>query len=243
MTWYRKEDPTTFDKSEIPGLFFLDGDILAEVYKASSVKGQKSPTVEFPSGKNFDIWEGIQSPIIHIFGEMDLRLYSTRDEAFEHADYIAQACGYLAHKEGNNQLIVIGSDKDEYYRLTYDNEQKQLINIEPMQDPKPEVIYPGHVLITDEIKAKLPPLYSTGKQRDQAIAQVKYFLPSSGWTWYATEFDGEQILFGLVVGVDTELGYFTLDELEDAKGLFGLPVERDLYFKPTSLAEIRKLHR
>jgi hypothetical protein len=30
----------------------------------------------------------------------------------------------------------------------------------------------------------------------------------SSWTWYSTEFDGEDLFFGLVVGFETELGYF-----------------------------------
>ena len=35
-----------------------------------------------------------------------------------------------------------------------------------------------------------------------------------------------------------ELGYFNLSELESVRGPMGLPIERDLYFEPTSLEEI-----
>ena len=45
--------------------------------------------------------------------------------------------------------------------------------------------------------------------------------------------------FGFVDGVEQELGYFTLSELESVKGLFGLKVELDRNFKPTKLSKIR----
>ena len=46
--------------------------------------------------------------------------------------------------------------------------------------------------------------------------------------------------FGLVSGHEDELGYFSLNELENLKGPFGLKVERDLYFQPTDLKSIQK---
>jgi hypothetical protein len=45
-------------------------------------------------------------------------------------------------------------------------------------------------------------------------------------------------LFGLVQGQCKELGYVSLSELEEVRGPMGLPVERDLYWKPKTLAEI-----
>lgn len=45
--------------------------------------------------------------------------------------------------------------------------------------------------------------------------------------------------YGLVDGLDEELGYFSLRELQEVRGALGLPIERDLYFEPTMLAEIR----
>ena len=44
--------------------------------------------------------------------------------------------------------------------------------------------------------------------------------------------------FGLVDGHVNELGYFSLAEIEEVTGPMGLPIERDLYFKPTTLQEI-----
>lgn len=93
-------------------------------------------------------------------------------------------------------------------------------------------------LLTTEIRRKLPPLGATDKQGMNAIARVKFFTPDSSWTWYATEFDGKDIFFGLVIGVEKEFGTFSLSELESLRGPWGLPVERDRYFTPRSLAEL-----
>lgn len=94
-------------------------------------------------------------------------------------------------------------------------------------------------LLTQELRDKLPPLGTTEKL-DDAPAIAKFFTPDSNWTWFATEFDGEDTFFGAVSGVVFELGYFSLSELQELRGPFGLAVERDLYFKPTSLSQIRK---
>jgi hypothetical protein len=55
-----------------------------------------------------------------------------------------------------------------------------------------------------------------------------------------TEFDGEDLFFGLVQGLEEELGYFSLSELESVRVL-GLPVERDLYFTPKPLSELTQV--
>ncbi len=112
-------------------------------------------------------------------------------------------------------------------------------------------------LLDNESRNKLPHLYSNEKLGLEALAQVKFFSPDSGWTWYASEgssvdidgnYDTEKrkvdfIFFGLVAGHEVELGYFALSELEAARGPMGLPVERDLYFEPKTLKELRALHK
>jgi hypothetical protein len=97
-------------------------------------------------------------------------------------------------------------------------------------------------LLTREILAKLPPLYANEGLGMQASAQVKFFTPDSNWTWYASEFDGEETFFGLVAGFEVELGYFSLSELQAIRGGLGLPVEQDRYFEPTTLSELWELH-
>lgn len=95
-------------------------------------------------------------------------------------------------------------------------------------------------LLTDEIREVLPELYANEELGLQAQAIVKFFTPDSSWTWYASEFDGDDIFFGLVIGMEMELGYFSLSELESVRGPRGLPIERDLYFKQKTLQELQE---
>ncbi len=96
-------------------------------------------------------------------------------------------------------------------------------------------------LLTKELREQLPPLYSQEQEADLLVI-CKFFTPDSSWTWYAIEFDGQNMFFGLVVGFEEELGYFRLSELTQAHGPLGLPIERDLHFQPTRLSLVRKSH-
>ena len=97
---------------------------------------------------------------------------------------------------------------------------------------------PGMKLLTKEIRNKLPPLYSQESLGPKAIVHTKLFTPDANWTWYITEYDGKDTFFGLVDGHFKELGYFSLAELQSVRGPMGLPIERDLYWKPKTLEEI-----
>lgn len=96
------------------------------------------------------------------------------------------------------------------------------------------------MLLTKANRKSLPPLYSQEDKGEDAIVHVKFFTPDSSWTWYATEFDGEDIFFGLVDGHDEELGYFSLKELASVRGRLGLKIERDRYFIPKTISECRR---
>ena len=98
-------------------------------------------------------------------------------------------------------------------------------------------------LLNRESRKKLPELYSGEELGLDALAQVKFFTPDSNWTWYASEFDGEDIMFGLVSGFELELGYFSLNELKEARGPWGLPIERDLHYDPQTLRDLMKKHQ
>ena len=93
-------------------------------------------------------------------------------------------------------------------------------------------------LLTQEIRKKLPPLYSQESKGGKAIVYLKMFTPDSNFTFFATEFDGEDTFFGLVEGHEKELGYFSLAELKSVRGGLGLPIERDMYWQPKTLEEI-----
>ena len=99
-----------------------------------------------------------------------------------------------------------------------------------------------HLLLTQEIRDTLPPLYNREKHPEkEAIAVVKFFSPYSQWTWYAVEFDGEDTFFGLVDGFEMEYGYFSYSELEAVTIFGGVPaVERDCGWTPQPVKEIEK---
>jgi hypothetical protein len=96
-------------------------------------------------------------------------------------------------------------------------------------------------LLTIELRKKLPPLYSQENNPDPLVI-CKFFFPDFHWTWYAIEYDGKNTFFGYVAGDVPELGEFTLSELQSLRGALGLSVERDVYFQPAPLSEVRKLH-
>ena len=65
--------------------------------------------------------------------------------------------------------------------------------------------------------------------------------PDAGATWLISEADpeDEDLFFGLCdLGLGSpELGYVRLSEIKSVRGRLGLPVERDLYFKPSMTLE------
>ena len=85
-----------------------------------------------------------------------------------------------------------------------------------------------------------PGLYSQEDKGDNAIAYVKLFDPSGSWTWFISEWDGGEEAFGLVFGDCCELGYIPLSELAFVPGALGIGMEIDVWFRPTTLREIRK---
>lgn len=109
-------------------------------------------------------------------------------------------------------------------------------------------------LLPDRLRMELPPLGSQADV-DNPIVYAKYF--SGPWTWYPTEgnalyndeglsglaqtrlscVDRSQIenvmFFGFVQGTNDELGFFTLVHLK------AMGADRDTYFKPKLLSEVR----
>lgn len=75
-----------------------------------------------------------------------------------------------------------------------------------------------------------------GEDDPDFLPVVKLFTPDAGCTWLLTELDPEDndIAFGLCdLGLGfPELGTVRISELEEVKGCLGLPVERDLHFRP-----------
>jgi hypothetical protein len=95
-------------------------------------------------------------------------------------------------------------------------------------------------LLTKEIRQELPPLYSQ-ENTDDPLARVRFYDAMGDWSWYAIEFDGEDLFFGLVLGFERELGYFTLSEFEQVNRAAGFTrIERDSGFQPTRISAIQR---
>jgi hypothetical protein len=97
-------------------------------------------------------------------------------------------------------------------------------------------------LLTKEIIAKIPPLYSQENVENPEII-VKFFDAWSDCRWYVLEGQQEEDdwrFFGLFTsGADKELGYFMLSQLESQK-FRGCPrIERDMHFKCHRLKEVQ----
>ena len=242
MPWYSKEQPTPFDSQPIPGMTNLHGDLMARRYNQEWLRGQKYPIIHFPSELERELVEAQDEqgqPILHVFGAMRLPRRASRDEAFAEALRIAEEYEEYRVLGVNDDLLVVANVfAKRGYSLRYDNRSREIVDVQlgwrtdEMMD-----------LLPGELRAALPRLYANEALGMQAIAPIKYFTPDAGWTWYPTEFDGTDTFFGLVSGFDVELGYFSLSELESVRGGLRLPVERDLYYKPTTLAELKSQHQ
>lgn len=93
---------------------------------------------------------------------------------------------------------------------------------------------------------KIPKLYSQENVKDPKV-RMKFFLVNM--TWYITEFDGKDIMFGWVINDaysdGAELGYVSFNELKGIK-VRGMEVDRELSFNAPNklklLSEVKKQH-
>ena len=95
-------------------------------------------------------------------------------------------------------------------------------------------------LIPKTLLSDIPDLYETEGTLNP-ICHIKLFTPDSNWTWYIIEFSkaDAKTCYGYVDGPEGELGYFTLEELEEIYGPLGLAIERDFSFTPIPFSEIK----
>ena len=95
-------------------------------------------------------------------------------------------------------------------------------------------------LMTKELEARFKTVGKQDNNESDTLVVAKFFCPWNNWTWYATEYDPDsRVCFGLVSGFEVELGYFSLDELEEVTGPGGLTIERDRYWSEKPLKEVR----
>ena len=118
-------------------------------------------------------------------------------------------------------------------------------------------------LLTKELIRKIPGPRAQENVADP-MAYCKFFSCGNGWTWWVTEAwqvvvdaatgdfieeralkeplkPGEKvediIFMGKVAGIETELGTFSLNELQSVRGIMGLGVERDIHWQPKLLSQ------
>jgi hypothetical protein len=281
MGWIEKHQRFNFEDLPTPihGLFFLDGAVASKrlaqlvdnlnpdttfpIFSPQLTRNLKYPLIEFPSGLAFAASESFlperDGCFVTLFGAMELPLYSTQQRALEKARRIAQPFDYRVIPRGKQQLELVGRTPDEHLLLTYDNEQRRLVNVEQRTRPSrlPD-------MLDEDTCKRLPKLYSQEHLELRAMVQVKFFAPDFDWTWYASEasailtngkqkaltdvhpddpFVEDVLFFGLVDGWELELGHFSLRELRDVRGRFGFPIERDPDFTPTTLEDLQRHHR
>ena len=95
-------------------------------------------------------------------------------------------------------------------------------------------------LITKELEKIIPEFYSSEDvELDDKIVYAKFFLADADWQWFVLELDkNSNTIFALVDGLERELGYVSIEELEQVRGHMGLHVERDLNFRPIRFGDL-----
>jgi hypothetical protein len=103
-------------------------------------------------------------------------------------------------------------------------------------------------LLPKDIANKLPLLGTHEHHPLEATAFAKFSMPFGTWRWYASEFDGHDTFFGLIVADGSpQLGNFYLSELQEMIANAGyfmnrLAVELDTEFQPTELRKLWEGH-
>jgi hypothetical protein len=79
------------------------------------------------------------------------------------------------------------------------------------------------------------------QESEDPIVVAKFFNPTGGQTWFATEYDPKtELFFGYVSLFNdhcNEWGNFSLKELEEIQLPYGLGIERDIYAKEKTISE------
>ena len=90
---------------------------------------------------------------------------------------------------------------------------------------------------------KLPSTDEANAQEDP-LCRVKLFNPSGAGTWYIAGFDpATGLCFGVADIHEAEMGDFDINELIAVRGLFGLPIERDLFWSPARVSALLRAER
>jgi hypothetical protein len=78
-----------------------------------------------------------------------------------------------------------------------------------------------------------------GRDLDTLACPVKLFNPTGRGSWFIAAYDaGTRSAWGVAEIVGREAGSINMAEIVDFRGHFGLPIERDLYYSPQTVAAL-----
>jgi hypothetical protein len=96
-------------------------------------------------------------------------------------------------------------------------------------------------LMTKTLERRFKEVGSQADDRDPIIV-AKFFNPTGAGTWLASAYDPQDRMFFGYVSIfgdwNDEWGSFSLDELEEYRGRFGLGIERDLHFPEQRASQV-----
>ncbi|MBZ0283110.1 MAG: hypothetical protein K8L97_20400 [Anaerolineae bacterium] len=120
MKWCSKETYTPFDRKPIPGLLFIDGDLVSRAGLTDWTIGMKASAIAFPSGLFCEI-ESCSMPIIYLCGGLQIPFYSTRDEAYTAILDQNDDGGCSVFRVGETDLELWHYDTETVWLVAYDS--------------------------------------------------------------------------------------------------------------------------
>jgi hypothetical protein len=96
------------------------------------------------------------------------------------------------------------------------------------------------LLLAPETVMPLPSIHDAEALGIHAIAKIKLATPDSLFTAYLAGFDGDDTFFGLICAREIYIGQLYFSGLTVAWKLWGIPIQHDKQFKPTSLEQLAK---
>ena len=86
---------------------------------------------------------------------------------------------------------------------------------------------------------RLPTYADLPEDDGSVLCRVRLFNPTGIGTWWVAAYDSEDMIaWGVAELHEREIGSFSMAELLAYRGRFGLPIERDLHYRPATLRAI-----
>ncbi|HES5492513.1 TPA: DEAD/DEAH box helicase family protein [Streptococcus pyogenes] len=213
----RKEYSTNL--TELPKVksFITEDEVLESLSRGSGVDRGKERITKF-----FKENHTLQEKANFLKDEYGIGGHSHAVSGAMGSDEWHDAKGLKLQKNDCNDVFLtwtsVAKHIDELFSKNLYLEEKETENKSEIEEPQYYSKDDPENLMTDEMLERVPELYA---QEDVALADKEvhaaYIIPfRSNWTWYMTEYDRESgDAFGLVLGIESEWGYFNLEELKE----------------------------